>query len=967
MKKSDENTIKPKKKGVGCCGCLAIFCLVFIVILGSGVGVGWYFADKYVRATFDLSLSETIGVVSSLYGADREKIITNAPGADDENNFYSAVEKQLYLKEGTLDADTLTALTGALTNAETGTAADAQIAAVRLAAADDDAAGALSNLLCQDNIDVQGIRAKFTDEYDLSGNYNEDFVVVLTDRQLLSFVRQMAEPALKEAEAPGIENLALEQLMLSRSTAGNPCVSLTAGVPVRETVGSIDQIPSWAAGILKAVAPKEIFITVNVELGDTISSGFVINNMNAEKQENVYKIITGVLKLTGSEVTDAREFLNNMAETYAGAFIKAADTYLDFDKNVSAGEIKFDIFSALASTVFEGKDISGPELASLYTSVLAADTEKMLSDNSELLFEDKYLVGGEEIYSPVPVEGADVVDYREEFMREFRTKYLIRTEFYSDGDKAYHSPAWKNEEGVVYVAGKLNFAGGVIPEENGLPKETVYRSLEEPYEVTGEIPDGNFEQLTLLPYISLSFDDVAALMGVGDSDIAVGIDLSELFDPTLLSKKMGGEESADKSQWFINQSDETIKFNLTDKMLAALIDAQVKSVFGSDTGQTDGNTLSDGVKLKFVSLSVGPEETIEFTESDGADTALSPSARATVKRKYVTMGIIVNVGNIYGGLDFVSGLAGDKLGLIVKMDITPELADKYLSAPSLKYADLSGARTDEMIEALKKAGLNDFSAESLTDKIGKPVREAIIKMNDTLGGVEIAAGKLVVPDVFSLLAKQLFKYDESKTYNGEAITLSGSEIHNALRGVYDLPPTCTVGEDGAEKTYLTADDGSYNRVYNESDSDYFDRDNDVVTVDKLNSLISGGTAGIPAISIDLRNLVGYYDGGSSSAGGEDVMYFTFEYELSRYLEGERGDTSLLVADTVYATFKVNKAAVNSDSYETVMTVNNMSADQRVILEKMITYFDADSEGEFSRLEMQIGRLAYYIDNFSAAL
>lgn len=105
--------------------------------------------------------------------------------------------------------------------------------------------------------------------------------------------------------------------MLSRSTAGNPCVSLTAGVPVRETVGSIDQIPSWAAGILKAVAPKEIFITVNVELGDTISSGFVINNMNAEKQENVYKIITGVLKLTGSEVTDAREFLNNMAETYA--------------------------------------------------------------------------------------------------------------------------------------------------------------------------------------------------------------------------------------------------------------------------------------------------------------------------------------------------------------------------------------------------------------------------------------------------------------------------------------------------------------------------------------------------------------------------------------------------------------------------------------------------------------------------
>lgn len=777
---------------------------------------------------------------------------------------------------------------------------------------------------------------------------------------------------------PGIEKLALEQLTLSRSSAENPCVSLTAGVPVREILGSVGQIPSWAAGILKAVAPKEIFITVNVELGDTISVGFVINSMDAEKQEDVYKLISGALKLSGSEVTDAHEFLNNMAETYAGAFIKAADTYLDFDKNVGAGEIKFDVFSALASTVFNGKDISGPELAALYTSVIAADTEKMLSDNSELLFEDKYIVDGEEIYSPVTVEGAEVVDYREEFMREFRTKYLIRTEYYRDGDKAYHSPAWKNEEGVVYAAGKLNFAGGVMPaEEDGSPKATIYRSLEEPYEVTGDVPDGEaFEQLTLLPHVSLTFDDVAALMGVGGSDNIDGIELSKLFDPSLLSKKMGGEETADKSQWFINQSGDTIKFNLTDKMLAALIDAQTESVFGesgsqaegeADSEQTGGNTLSDGVKLKFVSLSVGPEETIELTGAEGADSDLTPGERVTVCRKYVSMGITVEVGKIYAGLDFVSGLTGDKLGIIVKMDITPELEDKYLLAPSLKYADLSGTRTDEMIEVLKKAGLNALSAENLTEQIGKPVREAIIKMNDTLGEVEIAAGKLVVPDVFSLLAEQLFKYDESKTYNGEAITLTGSEVHSALRGVYDLPPTCTVDEAGAEKAYLTAEDGSYSRVYNESDSDAFDRDNDVIAVDKINALLSGGTAGVPAISMDLGRLVGYYDGGGSSDGGEDVMYFTFEYALSKYLEGGRGDTSLLAVDTVYATFKVDKTAVNGDSYGTVMIVNNMSADQRVILEKMITYFDSGSEGEFSRLETQIGRLAYYVDSISAAL
>ena len=64
---------------------------------------------------------------------------------------------------------------------------------------------------------------------------------------------------------------------------------------------------------------------------------------------------------------------------------------------------------------------------------------------------------------------------------------------------------------------------------------------------------------------------------------------------------------------------------------------------------------------------------------------------------------------------------------------------------------------------------------------------------------------------------------------------------------------------------------------------------------------------------------------------------------------------------------MDKTAVNGDSYGTVMIVNNMSADQRVILEKMITYFDSGSEGEFSRLETQIGRLAYYVDSISAAL
>jgi len=171
---------KPKKKKKpGCCGCFAIFCLVFVLIIGAGVGVGWYFGDKYMKQYFDMSLTDAFGVIGGLYKADEKKIVTNAPDATDEQNFYDAVGESLYLKDGALNSENFSAISGTITGGSSGSGASTettttptenQVNAVRKAAESGDTQSALENLICRENMDVDKIRAKFTAGYDYSSN-----------------------------------------------------------------------------------------------------------------------------------------------------------------------------------------------------------------------------------------------------------------------------------------------------------------------------------------------------------------------------------------------------------------------------------------------------------------------------------------------------------------------------------------------------------------------------------------------------------------------------------------------------------------------------------------------------------------------------------------------------------------------------------------------------------------------------
>lgn len=968
----EKNDTVKKKKGIGCGGAILIFFLVVVLLLGAGIGTGCFFLNRYLRQNFDMSLGEAWGVVNGLYDADRDKIVTNAPSAEDEKGIYSAVEQSLYLKAGTLDETSLKAIAGAVGSTETGGAAQTQINAARLAASQGDDQNALFNLFSRENADLERIKLKFTDEYDYASSYESDFVVSVTDKELLSLVKAMTQSVSADNEILGQMNF--EQLILSRNDSSEPVVTLTVKLNIQNALGDFTSgMPSVLRGLIKNLAPKEIYLTAFVTMGETLSTDILINDMDAKKQESTYKLITGILKLSGQN-TDSRTFINDMVNSYAGSFLDAADKYLNFDGNVSDGKLNLDLYSALAQTVFPDSGISGKDLAQLYTGVLYADTEEMLENNSQHLFEDKYLVNEDgvtkEIYSASPVADGIKINYSDEFMKELREKYLIRTEFYRDGEKIYHLPAYRDEAGTVYSSSQLNFEGGKIPSDpDGNPINTLYRLSEEPFTVTVTAPEtGEYDTINLIERVTLDFGDFAALTGVGESDKITGVNLEDLFDPTLLTKKIGGEQTDDRNEWFVNRGAAEIAFDFNEKMLAALIDTQTQSFFGGETvsSGSDGESaqadevkkLSDSMKLKFSALTVGEEEEVQIIPSGDETTGEAEAETVTVKRKYVTLGITVKTEGLFDGADFFASLLGEEIGLSVRLDVTPELEEQYLKQPEIVYSSLSDIRSEQIADTLRKAGVTALDPQTLQDQLCAPVRDAFNKMQDALGKAEIVDGGVSIPDVFGLIANRTFVQDENKTFKGEVIKISGTELHSALQGVYNTPETLSI----EDKSYLAVD-GSFSRVYNESHADAFDRDNSAEKTDRINFVIESSYAGLPGVSADLGTVLGYYDGGEN----EDIMFITYEYSLAKHLESGKTDTSLMTLEKAYATFRVNKVLADgySNVYKATLIVNDMTGEQRTVLEKMMTYFAPENENQFDTLEYQVGKFAYFTDNTPA--
>lgn len=797
-----------KKKGMGCCGCLAIAMLVFLVILGVGVGVGWFYGNKYLQENFGVTIKETFAVVRSLYSCDRDKLITNAPTEEDENNFYAEIGDKLYFKDDVLNAESFSAITdmmmsGGSENTDGAESGDAAPAAARNGSGDENA---LAALLSRDNVDLGKVREKFGAEGVIETNYDEDFVAKITDRELMTFIRGLiTDFAEGNDSASGIiSRLTFEQLTLGRTESDEPYMGLVVRADLGALIYSL-MGEGIATDIVANLLPQTLYASVTLTVSQPLTAKITLNNMSGATAESFNRILGGILKMQGNAMT-ASEFIDDFVNKYIGDAIVKADEYIHFDENITAdGALKMDIYGMLASGLSQGEQaMTGEDLATLYTSVLAADAQKMIENNKEHLF--------------------DKQKDEKAFTEEFKKKYLL-----SDDTE---------------------------------------------------------------------FGDLAALVGIGSGSGDTSV--KTLFDPTGLTKKIGGEETDNKNEYFVNQSSEDLEMRITERMLAALISAQLDEVLPRDSA------ITGSLDLRFTALTKEEESGHEFIE----------------------LGFTINPSALTDGANAITQLLGEELGLIAKVDVTKgEEHDKT----EIKFAQYDEARTENILAVLEKLGISALGEDNIDESLGAPLRDAFDKIRDTLGEVTIENGEMRIPDVFSLLAKQMFEGDEDMT--------QGGNFQKVMQGLYNTPKV-----DGG-KTYLVGESGDYsdayvNPVYGVNGA------NDTGFVDKLNDYIAKGTSLIPGATLPeiangkLDNVVGFCDDG-------DKMCITFEYKLGDFLKDDN-QFDLLSLEKVFATFVYD---ANRDS--TTLVVNLMGSAERDRLANVMAYFNADNENQFTDLEEQM--------------
>ena len=80
-----------------------------------------------------------------------------------------------------------------------------------------------------------------------------------------------------------------EQLILSRNDSSEPVVTLTVKLNIQNALGDFTSgMPSVLRGLIKNLAPKEIYVTAFVTMGETLSTDILINDMEAGKHLQAY-------------------------------------------------------------------------------------------------------------------------------------------------------------------------------------------------------------------------------------------------------------------------------------------------------------------------------------------------------------------------------------------------------------------------------------------------------------------------------------------------------------------------------------------------------------------------------------------------------------------------------------------------------------------------------------------------------
>lgn len=942
---SSEDGKKPKKKR-GFCGCLVAIAAVFLVVVIAGVGVGCYFGNDYLSKNFGISLSDAIGVVTGLYGVDEKKIVNNAPSEADKAATYGAFDDSLFLKNGTVtEQDVKDLLNEVMTDG--GEAASVLLCSPLFSDGSANQSGVIERLVNRENADSQKL-ARFTDEYDYALNYDQDMILELSDRQLMVLLKIAVSELLPEdgdyAEILG--NIEFLQVKLSRTERGNAKLDLTVSIETRELSQKYitGNVPSPFDSLVISMVPEKMFATAGIEIiggesGNDYELSVRINDADESGQTNLYKILGGVLKMVDSTLTGepeqvGRDYINDLFNDLCADIIDQVDEYMDFNDSVTAeGNFKLDIFKILTKTIYSSSELTKEELAFAYTTTLKTDSEEVAEEEKDSLF----------------VQEAD----ESVLMEELSAKYLIETTLYSretDGKKEFFiKPVYSDASGNSLVWTELVFDGdepseypeSLYVKQSAKSEKTTYTAY------TEETAGATLYNKAAAKH--LTFEDLAALFGVGTISTEFdGLEIKTLFNSEGLTAKLYGG-AATVGERFIDMSRSELGPVITNKMLGALVASQ------ADELMPEQDAFSSAITVKFVKASGSRTESVSNYKLEGYPA--SADGNSDVARSFFTVGITFDTYDLFGSNGVIASILEDNPTITVTVEVTPEIKSAYTEAPKVRFANLSEARSEKLVEVMEKMGYSYLSAGTLRTSLGIPMKNVFVDMKNMLGDVKVDTNKLILPDVFDLLAKQMFPMDGNKKYYGETIVIKGADLYAALKGLYDVPQLSADGYYISQSADYTTEADKLNNAYGVG------LKNDTTNTEKLNGIFAAGGSADIVVSIDesLGKLIGY-----NNVETEEKMYLTFEFSVYDYLKADGSDMSLLSVEKGYATFEVTKTEKTVEGtetlwYETKLVLDNMSEADRVIVEKIMTYMDSDNETKFARLEREIGVLSRHID------
>ncbi len=455
-----ESCKRARRKRSKCCTCCLVFLTVCLVLIAAIFGAGWYFGDKYAKEYFGLSLGDTFGVLNDFYWTKDDDVVTNPYNDKDLDGFYNEIKENMLLRTD-IDVDFDEALKSAL---------DAYLeqnkpetAGLKKSTTDGEEVGGneimdilidmIAEVFTSDNIDKVRLAAYSED--------NDEYIFELKDKQLAAFVNMFLKIALDGGIKMDMLDSVGEYIKLSevvslkqikfkvQSKTDEQGVSykaaaadLTVWIGLQKAAGQAltglveEQGFGWAGGLARGLGnmllPKNFYATITVPLEEGATPAIRVNAMNAQKSENLYKIVDGVCKNIVKNDMTVDSLLGQVTEKIDPILDKLATT-MDF-ASAGDGKVTLDLLGMLTDMVNGDSPDADPltkaDFMYMLQAVLTSDADKRLHDLEPYLYKQWYEgERGALVYKydeSVDVTGLTHVDYERKFIEEIKRVYPLK-------------------------------------------------------------------------------------------------------------------------------------------------------------------------------------------------------------------------------------------------------------------------------------------------------------------------------------------------------------------------------------------------------------------------------------------------------------------------------------------------------------------------------------------------------------